>query len=82
MGKLDDTRIVVFKEDYKIKTRRTDEKGQPLLRSTYKKGERHAIHYKMADKLKERGARFEIETVNFQKLKAERKEKLELAKAG
>ena len=49
-NRLDNTRVVTFKEDYKIKGRTT-----PL----YSKGSEYAIHHKTVEKLKSLGAKFD-----------------------
>ena len=49
-NRLDNTRVVTFKEDYNIKGRTT-----PL----YSKGNEYAIHHKTVEKLKSLGAKFD-----------------------
>lgn len=75
MSKYDDTRIVTFQEDYKIQTKKTDAKGQPLkpARVLYPKGSTHAIHYKVVDQLKTAGGKFTETTFDYKK--AEQKAK-------
>lgn len=66
MSKYEDTRIVTFKEDYSVP--KVDKKGTPVVidgvqqrQVYYKKGSTHAIHYKVVEKLKSKGAKMEIE---------------------
>lgn len=66
MSKYEDTRIVTFKEDYGVD--KVDKDGKPVMINGapaqvtyYKKGSKHAIHYKVVDKLKARGAKMDFE---------------------
>jgi hypothetical protein len=66
MSKYEDTRIVTFKEDYGVQ--KTDKNGvpividgKPLMDIYYKKGSKHAIHFKVVEKLKTNGAKMEVE---------------------
>lgn len=67
-NKLDNTRVVEFQEDYKIKGR-----SLPL----YKKGSKHFIHQKTVEQLKEFGAKMKVSEYPAKKKIAEAKQKLE-----
>lgn len=49
-NRLDNTRVVTFKEDYSIKGRK-----EPL----YSKGGEYAIHHSLLDKIKSQGGKFD-----------------------
>lgn len=81
MSKYEDTRIVTFKEDYSVP--KVDEKGTPIVFDGkqqvtvyYKKGSKHAIHYKVVEKLQERGAKMQVEHFDRKGYVAREKEKL------
>lgn len=61
MSKYEDTRIVTFKEDYGVD--KTDKEGKPtgLKDIYYKKGSKHAIHFKVVEKLEKKGAKMDVE---------------------
>ena len=76
MSKYEDVRIVTFKEDYSVP--KVDKNGEPIKDQVivyYKKGSKHAIHYKVVDKLKQRGAKMEIEKFDRQGYVAREKQK-------
>jgi|SRR6185369_12026083 len=84
MSKYEDTRIVTFKEDYGVA--KTDKDGnvvvvdgKPLMTIYYKKStgpkDKHAIHYKVVDKLKKNGAKMEVEHFDRKAYVKEQKEK-------
>lgn len=78
--KFDDTRITTFKEDYNpqrdaLKKAGKDGEGKVL----YKKGHKYAIHYKVLERIKKRGAKFDAEKLDVKKAVEERKAKLKKA---
>ena len=82
MSKFEDTRIVTFKEDYAVP--RVDKNGDPTDQKIvyYKKGSRHAIHFKVVDKLKSKGAKMDIELFDRKGfLEKEKTKKLKSEKA-
>lgn len=64
-NRLDNTRVVTFKEDYVVNKR-----------VIYKGGSEHAIHKDLAEKLKKKGASVSIKEFDTKKKVAEAKEKL------
>ena len=76
--KYDDTRITVFKEDYNPQ-RKLDKDGKVLSEGKvlYRKGGKYAIHYKVLEKIKTRGAKFESEKLDYKKAIEEKKAKME-----
>lgn len=76
-----DTRIATFKEDYNPQ-RRTDDKGKVTSEGKvlYKKGQKYAIHHKTLDKIKGRGAKFDAEKLDVEKVHADMKAKLQKQK--
>lgn len=60
--KLDNVRIVTFKEDYRSKVR-TEKNSDPI----YRKGSKHAIHQRLVSQLKEKGAKMEVEKYDYQR---------------
>jgi hypothetical protein len=60
-NKFKNTRIVTFKEDYFSKAGVAKNEA-PI----YKKGSTHAIHYKLVDDLKEKGAKMEVKNFDEQ----------------
>jgi hypothetical protein len=73
MPKLDDTRIVTFKEDYNPQRREEGGKVAVAGKVLYKKGQTYAIHYKLVEKIKKRGAKFDAEKLDVQKAIEKRK---------
>jgi len=71
-NRLDNTRVVNFKEDYFIKGRPT-----PL----YSKGQEYAIHHKLVEKLKSAGAKFESKNFDEKGAVAKLKKQFEEANA-
>lgn len=67
-NKLKNTRVVTFKEDY-------HSKPGALLNADpiYRKGESHAIHFKLVDKLRESGAKIDAKPFDEQASIAKRK---------
>lgn len=62
MSKYEDTRIVTFKEDYSVP--KVDKNGDVIKDQRiiyYKKNSKHAIHYKVVDKLESKGAKMDVE---------------------
>lgn len=87
MRKYDNTRIVVFKEDYnpaKQTAQKAIAAGQkvknPDGRVLYKKGERAAIHHEVLDKIKDKGAKFEVVDFDFKGAEAKAREERKKAK--
>lgn len=85
MSKYEDTRIVTFKEDYGIDKLDKDGNvvmlnGKPDKVIYYKKStgpnDKHAIHFKVVDKLKEKGAKIEVELFDRKGYLKREKEKL------
>ncbi len=66
--KYENTRIVVFKEDYFVKTK----DGKKLLHA---KGSRHAMHKGIVAILTKNGAKFEVQQLDFKKIEEKMKEK-------
>ena len=58
--KLDNVRIVTFKEDYNSKVGIA--KGNDPI---YRKGSKHAIHQRTVAQLKEKGAKMEVEKFDY-----------------
>ena len=75
--KYDDTRITVFKEDYNPQ-RKVDTSGKVLNEGKvlYSKGQKYAIHYKVLESIKKRGAKFEAEKLDYKKAIDEKKAKM------
>lgn len=81
MSKYEDTRIVTFKEDYGVQ--KTDKNGDPVIINGkpamdiyYKKDSKHAIHFKVVEKLKKNGAKMDVEHFDRKAYIAKEKEKL------
>lgn len=77
MSKFEDVRIVTFKEDYSVP--KVDKNGDPVkdqVINYYKKGSKHAIHYKVVEKLKSKGAKMEVEEFDRKSYIKREKEKL------
>lgn len=55
--KLDNVRVVTFKEDY------TSKPGTTI----YKKGSVHAIHQRLVAQLQEKGAKMEVKKYDYQR---------------
>lgn len=66
MSKYEDVRIVTFKEDYSA--------GNPP-RVYYKKDSKHAIHFKVVEKLQEKGAKMKVEHFDRKAYVAKEKDK-------
>lgn len=63
MSKYEDTRIVTFQEDYGVD--KTDKDGKVIQGHKiiyYKKGSKHAIHYKVVEKLEKKGVKMDVDT--------------------
>jgi len=58
--KIDNTRIVTFKEDYSSKARIANG-GDPI----YRKGSKHAIHQTTVAQLQEKGAKMEVKKLDY-----------------
>jgi hypothetical protein len=67
--KYENTRIVLFQEDYFVKAK---DGGRKLL---HKKGSRHAMHKGIVKILQGNGAKIKIEEIDHKKVEKERKEK-------
>lgn len=81
MSKYEDTRIVTFKEDYAVPKVDKDERpiiidGKPAMIVYYKKDSKHAIHYKVVEKLLEKGAKMKVEEFDRKAYVKREKEKL------
>ena len=66
MSKFEDTRIVIFKEDYGVP--KVDRDGKPIVIDGkaekiiyYKKDSVHAIHFNVVKKLEDNGAKIKVE---------------------
>ena len=70
-NRLDNTRVVTFKEDYFIKGRPT-----PL----YSKGKEYAIHHKIVEKLKAGGAKLDAKNFDEKGAVAKAKKQFEANK--
>jgi hypothetical protein len=81
MTKYKDTRIVTFKEDHTIKSKKLDAAGKPVLRVLYAKNSTHAIHRSVVDQLKEKGAKMQIDGLDVQKAEEKVKEAVRKHKA-
>lgn len=75
MSKYEDTRIVTFKEDYSVTNTETKE-----VRVYYKKGSKHAIHWKVVEKLKEKGAKMDVTKFDRKAYVEREKEKVQKKK--
>lgn len=71
MSKLEDTRIVTFKEDYT--GRKAGDKSETAPIVYMEKGSTHAIHKSLVAKLAKRGAKMEISEVDVKKVTADAK---------
>jgi len=70
MKKYDDTRIVTFKEDYTIQTKKMGADGKTPAkpaRVLYAKGSTHAIHKNVVEQIKEKGAKMTIDGLDVRK---------------
>ncbi len=85
MSKFEDVRIVTFKEDYGVPMTDKDGKvvmqdGKPLMHIYYKKStgknDCHAMHFKLVEKLKDKGAKIEVEKFDRKGFVSREKEKL------
>lgn len=76
MSKLEDTRIVTFKEDYTGRQGKPKE-GEPPVIVYMKKGETHALHKRVLAKLIERGAKVDVKEVDTKKVYADAKRRHE-----
>lgn len=81
MSKYEDTRIVTFKEDYAVPA--VDKNGEPIVTDGkpkvivyYKKDSKHAIHFKVVEKLEKKGAKMKIELFDRKEYVKNQKEKL------
>jgi len=80
--KLDDTRITVFKEDFNPQRDAAKKNGKDIPgKVLYKKDGKYAIHYKVLEKIKGRGAKFTAERYDEKRALAERKARLSKVKA-
>lgn len=60
--KLDNVRIVTFKEDYNSKVG-TAKGTDPV----YRKGSKHAIHQRTVNQLREKGAKMDVQTYDYKR---------------
>ena len=60
--KLDNVRIVIFKEDYFSKVG-VEKKADPI----YRKGSKHAIHQRTVNQLREKGAKMDVQQYDYKR---------------
>lgn len=78
--KYENTRVVVFKEDYYVIAKGVDAAGKPNRKLLHKKGSRHAMHKGIVAILEKNGAKIEVGQVDHKKLEEKAKKKMQDAK--